>query len=483
MEYRESGEQQGMAPQRSMMKRSIIYQNDAQTITLLDIPASISEAQGASTQSSGKMICSCEPLEEPLHDNEPKSTTARKQLELQSVDSNLHSIYASLINDALAEIRSKHLGIWCLPRRRRLSRLGAERKRKADVIARKEVANTYTELSPHTDTRPPSPVTDEVGSDEITALDSMLADLAHGDKESVSSLNINMPDSAPRPTATGDAGPDEIATLLGPKPWDNVFHNALDQQVDVELSLQNQGANSALSRFRFHIPEKSTFVLGNCANASELRESVRYMSQEYDTSRTFDFILLDPPWPNRSVKRSRRYNTERYMRGVKQMLLRMDVDIHMAPDCTVGVWITNKSAVRDLVLGRGGLFEAWNVSLKEEWLWAKTTTTGQPVTPLQGLWRKPYEVLLLGQRPSDPLQAAGPDDGLKDVKRRVIMAVPDLHSRKPCLKKLIEPMMRDPASYRALEIFARYLVAGWWSWGDEVLKFNWEGYWASEDQG
>ncbi|KAF2239016.1 MT-A70-domain-containing protein [Viridothelium virens] len=472
-----------MPPQASTIKRSIIYQNDEQTVTLLDIPASISEAQSASTHSIGEIIYSCEPLEEPFDDNEPKSTTARKQIDLQSVDSNLHSIYASLINDALAETRSEHRGIWCLPRGWSFARSGTGRKRKADVVGGQEVVDNYAENSPHSNTTRPSKVIDDLGSNEIMVLDSMLADLAHGDKESVLSPDILMSDSAPGSIAIEDAGPGEIARLPSSKTWDNVFHNALDQQLDVELSLQSQEANSSSSRFRFHIPGKSTFMLGNCANASAFRESVRYMSQEYDTCRTFDFILLDPPWPNRSVKRSRTYITERDMRGVKQMLFRMDVDSYMAPGSIVGVWITNKSTVRDLVLGKGGLFEAWNVSPKEEWLWTKTTTKGEPVTSLQGLWRKPYEVLLLGQRPSDPFQVARPSDGFEDVKRRVIIAVPDLHSRKPCLKKLIEPMMRDPASYCALEIFARYLVAGWWSWGDEVLKFNWEGYWGSEDRG
>ena len=60
------------------------------------------------------------------------------------------------------------------------------------------------------------------------------------------------------------------------------------------------------------------------------------------------------------------------------------------------------------------------------------------------------------------------------------MSVPDLHSRKPCLKELIETLLLDANHYRALEVFARHLVAGWWSWGDECLKFNWEGNWRFE---
>jgi N6-adenosine-specific RNA methylase IME4 len=65
------------------------------------------------------------------------------------------------------------------------------------------------------------------------------------------------------------------------------------------------------------------------------------------------------------------------------------------------------------------------------------------------------------------------------VKRKVIIGVPDLHSRKPNLKKLLEDMMGTREDeYEALEIFARNLIAGWWSWGNEVLKFQSPEHWA-----
>jgi len=162
---------------------------------------------------------------------------------------------------------------------------------------------------------------------------------------------------------------------------------------------------------------------------------------------------------------------------MKQLIVGMDLDTLIAPSGLVGMWITNKPAVRSLVLGSGGLFESLNVGLIEEWIWVKTTTDGQPVTALDGLWRKPYEVLLLARAPQNPLQVV---TEATEIKRRVIVGVPDIHSRKPCLKSLIELYMPDRNNYKALEIFARHLVAGWWSWGNEVLKFNWQGYWTHE---
>lgn len=146
---------------------------------------------------------------------------------------------------------------------------------------------------------------------------------------------------------------------------------------------------------------------------------------------------------------------------------------NIAPHGLVGCWITNKPAVRKAALAA---FDQWGVKLTEEWTWLKVTTKGEPVTELGGIWRKPYEVLLLGRKGVE-----GKNLEAGEVKKRLIAAVPDLHSRKPNLKELIEPLTPEPANYRALEIFARNLTAGWFAWGAECLKYNWDGYWKSPD--
>jgi hypothetical protein len=116
-----------------------------------------------------------------------------------------------------------------------------------------------------------------------------------------------------------------------------------------------------------------------------------------------------------------------------------------------------------------------------------------PLEQLHGIWRHPHETLLIARKPPQPssLQQHHPpypsitqEQPQPHLIRRVIAAVPDLHSRKPCLKLLIEEAFgfRD-GEYRALEVFARSLVAGWWGWGDECLRFQWEGWWDEEGDG
>jgi N6-adenosine-specific RNA methylase IME4 len=233
----------------------------------------------------------------------------------------------------------------------------------------------------------------------------------------------------------------------------------------------------------FLVPPGSSFVLGPCSDARTLHASIRAQAQELEVSKTFDLILLDPPWPNRSVKRTHKtanstYSTAQSLGAIHQLIMGMDLDVLMADSCLVAMWITNKPAVRDLVLGENGLFDCWGVELVEEWVWLKTTVHGEPVTPIDSIWRKPYEILLLGRRSRQYVAPAGKSPTRHEsVPKRVLASVPDLHSRKPCLKELFETLIPDPRSYRALEVFARHLVAGWWSWGDECIKFNGEQYW------
>jgi len=67
-------------------------------------------------------------------------------------------------------------------------------------------------------------------------------------------------------------------------------------------------------------------------------------------------------------------------------------------------------------------------------------------------------------------------------KSKIIIAAPTFHSQKPCLKGkffiarekfdflgLFDEIL--PTGYRACELYARNLVEGWMSVGDECLKF------------
>ncbi|MCJ1296081.1 hypothetical protein MMC34_007646 [Xylographa carneopallida] len=404
---------------------AILYQNEEKTVTLIDIPLSISLAQVLPGQCCDRILLSTPALEKPYPSTEPKSCAARAKVLSQIGPTEDAYDYADFIRKGLQEIRDSHKTSWCLPRKVRSVAPSPRKKRRIkDVDASIDHAMPVQE--PHLSVL-------ELSSQIIEACPTTCTCII-----SVERSMITIQNATSRP-----------AKMFMPK-------------------------TSAI----FHIPPHSTMILSNIGVRTAWAfkyEALRLyqMSSASADPGQFDFVLLDPPWQNRSVARSKSYKTIRDEDPIQ--LLREDLGQHIACNGLVGCWVTNKPDVRKVA---ENCFEAWNLDLVEEWVWIKTTASGEPVYEVEGLWRKPYEILLLGRK-AMPIELSAPGDGniAKSLSRRLIAGVPDLHSRKPCLKDLIEPMIHNPRDYRAIEIFARNMTTGWLAYGDESLKFNWDGHW------
>jgi N6-adenosine-specific RNA methylase IME4 len=511
----------------STLKSSILYQNASKTVTLIDIPTSITHAQGLTEASKfPRRLLSTQPLRELFSSPEPKSEKARENLlKKGSIDYVTGEVYVGLIEDALKEVSEQFEGSWCLERSLIPGVNG--RKRKADEISnaesgwRKELGDKATNLSEHSSTLPPGlrgehkaqRLSESAKHFDLLPISSHEYRGATRNKETPdNSLNINelLRDDIlhDRPSeqdteadtfrrgeerlsrilkAAGEGQEDHlkvsITTTISENPeitelnsWDGICHNEYGHPVQITIADEPSPNETVQKACIFYIPPLATLILSDCKDSSKLRNTLRALSSTHNTSRSFSLILLDPPWPNASVKRKAAYSTASALRELKNLILSMDLDQYISLKGYIGIWITNNPSVRKLILGPGGLFEHLNVGLVEEWIWVKTTISGEPVSALDGLWRRPYEVLLLGRAPGSKMEVAH-GLGEHELTRRVLFGVPDLHSRKPCLKALFEGLGMAPSGYQALEIFARYCVAGWWSWGNEVLKFAWDGYW------
>lgn len=424
----------------------ILYRNEEDDVFLIDIPASIEAAQSFGF-GHRRHLLSSEPLNEPYAGTEPKSAKAKAHVMDQMGTSWLEEMYSNLISLALPEIRhSGEDGDWCLPRCTSTLDYGQERSAES-LQSQQDMTDGFLET---------------LGTHEDDPFD---FEQAHTPVRTWSILGPNGQDDASVHTET----------------WDSAFQNANSRTVRLDVSLPPSSIRQAQSH-AFLIPPKSTILLTSCRNTQMFRSTVRSFAADdvapTPGSRRFDLMLLDPPWVNASAKRKRAYPLAPDRGMLNRLTIGLDLDLHLARGGFLAVWITNKQAVRDLVVGRRdgpakSLFESTGVELVEEWIWVKTTVKGECVIDLESKWRKPYEVLLIGRRTDDSsMNGAG-----EGVKRRVIAAVPDLHSRKPCLKTLFEELLLGKKDYKALELFARYGVAGWWAWGDEAIKFNWEGYW------
>ncbi|XP_034562735.1 N(6)-adenine-specific methyltransferase METTL4 [Notolabrus celidotus] len=208
------------------------------------------------------------------------------------------------------------------------------------------------------------------------------------------------------------------------------------------------------------IPAHTAFLLSDFTRIQPL---VHYGSR-------FDLIVIDPPWENKSVKRSRRYSSL-----PTTQLKRLPVPLLASSNSLVVTWVTNRPSHLRFV--RDELYPHWGVEVVAEWFWVKVTTSGQFVFPLDSHHKKPYEVLVLGRYRSsaDNSTSSSETSAVPVENQRLIISVPSaLHSQKPSLSEVLKPYIGAQA--KCLELFARNLQPGWTSWGNEVLKFQHTSY-------
>ncbi|KAH7385805.1 MT-A70-domain-containing protein [Pyrenochaeta sp. MPI-SDFR-AT-0127] len=454
---------------QSSTRSSIIFRNPEHDITLLDIPTSIAVAQGRQDT-----LFSTLPLDVPIEikeDHRPTSQKAKAKKGHEASDFVHHAEYSILIGEALARIRANVSGPWCAPRK--LSTQQHSTENMAMDHLEKELESRLREWAAWSESK---------GDDTAYDLQEMMASLGATSEYDATAPADTVPQKwmvsyqAARQSSNSTKVAETVTEEDSTEPWTSTFHNPDTLPTELVIS-QNTSSHGLLGQeYRFTVPPRSTLFLSDSTHSNAFRTSFRQLTNDFSLPRHFDLVLLDPPWPNRSAKRKGAYEQVGGVPYMKRMLLRMDIDNYFEHGALVGIWITNKPSLREHVLGPGGLFEKWNVGLIEEWIWIKTTAKGEPMFTLDASMRKPYEILLLGRAAPNSWTAM---THAPSIRRRVIAAVPDIHSRKPCLKELLEPYMPDPVDYTALEIFSRYLVSGWTSWGNEVLKFNWHHYWTS----
>lgn len=203
-----------------------------------------------------------------------------------------------------------------------------------------------------------------------------------------------------------------------------------------------------------YIPERARFIQGQLGETSETLRS---------EAPAFDLIVLDPPWPNRSARRKTdSYSTVYSLSDMDDLLDNVPVRSHLKANGLLAVWVTNKSSILDSVTSSSGLFAQWGLEMVAEWTWLKVTRSGEPIYDIHSEWRKPWEKLLISKRIGAPTP--------KGLRSKTILAVPDLHSRKPNLRGLFGEVLGP--DHVGLEVFARNLIVGWWAWGDETLRFQ-----------
>ncbi|XP_010956376.1 N(6)-adenine-specific methyltransferase METTL4 isoform X1 [Camelus dromedarius] len=207
---------------------------------------------------------------------------------------------------------------------------------------------------------------------------------------------------------------------------------------------------------KYLLPPKSSFLLSD----------ISCMQPLLNCRKTYDVIVIDPPWQNKSVKRSNRYS---YLSPLQ--IKQIPIPKLAAPNCLVVTWVTNRQ--KHLRFVKEELYPSWSVEIVAEWHWVKITSSGEFVFPLDSPHKKPYEGLILGRvREKGALLLRNADvKELRIPDHKLIVSVPcTLHSHKPPLAEVLKDYIKPEGE--CLELFARNLQPGWTSWGNEVLKFQ-----------
>uniref|UniRef100_A0A1B6JSX9 Methyltransferase-like protein 4 n=1 Tax=Homalodisca liturata TaxID=320908 RepID=A0A1B6JSX9_9HEMI len=200
------------------------------------------------------------------------------------------------------------------------------------------------------------------------------------------------------------------------------------------------------------IPSTSRFY---CCDIRELHLSLE--------KSQFDFVLLDPPWWNKYIRRRKmKQETGGYNMMYNEEVGSLPVGDWLAADALVGVWCTNCARHEQDVISHW--FPKWGLRHVSTWFWVKVTMSGVPVcqfSPPPG--KQPYERVLLGA-------AATRIDRLPPDSRCIISVPSAIHSHKPPLSEIMKSYL--PHKPRCLELFARYLQPHWVSAGDQVLALQ-----------
>ncbi|XP_023576183.1 methyltransferase-like protein 4 isoform X2 [Octodon degus] len=147
--------------------------------------------------------------------------------------------------------------------------------------------------------------------------------------------------------------------------------------------IENSSSSSKMMTFmgqKYLLPPKSSFLLSD----------ISCMQPLLNCGKTFDVIVIDPPWQNKSVKRSNRYS---YLSPLQ--IQQIPIPQLAAPNCLVVTWVTNRQ--KHLRFVKEELYPSWSVQILAEWHWVKIANTGEFVFPLDSPHKKPYEGLILGR--------------------------------------------------------------------------------------
>ncbi|XP_057766006.1 methyltransferase-like protein 2 isoform X3 [Salvia miltiorrhiza] len=229
--------------------------------------------------------------------------------------------------------------------------------------------------------------------------------------------------------------------------FDNLIANEWSTDIEAELL-----------EHKYILPKKS------CVYMSDLRQIHKLIPAESD--RGFNLIVIDPPWENSSAHQKQKYRTlpNNYFLSlpVKQLT--------HSRGALVALWVTNREKLRTFV--ENELFPKWGVKYAATFYWLKVKANGFLISELDLFHHRPYECLLLGLSDGKGMDSEELQRLIRISDNQVFISVPGDYSRKPPIGELLLDYVPGPKPARCIELFAREMIEGWTSWGNDPLHFQ-----------
>ncbi|XP_038716571.1 methyltransferase-like protein 2 isoform X2 [Tripterygium wilfordii] len=213
---------------------------------------------------------------------------------------------------------------------------------------------------------------------------------------------------------------------------------------------------------RYIIPRESSFYMSDLGQIHNVIPA--------DSDCGYSLIIIDPPWENGSAYQKSMYQTlpNRYFLSlpIKQL-------IH-TEGALLALWVTNREKLLNFV--ENELFPAWGVRFAATFYWLKVQADGSLISDIDLFHHRPYERLLLGYCDGVGMNSEHLSKVIPIKDNQVIISIPGDYSRKPPIGDLLMEHVPALKPTRCIELFAREMMAGWVSWGNEPLYFQESGY-------
>lgn len=140
----------------------------------------------------------------------------------------------------------------------------------------------------------------------------------------------------------------------------------------------------------------------------------------------FDFIIVDPPWNSRYIKRLRKtFNKKSYSMMSNEDILNIPIHKYTKISSIVIIWCTNSQKHMEFI--ENNILEKWNLKLISIWNWVKLDKCGDTFCSFDGS-KKPYEKIYI----TTHINNANLNDSVE--KELFIFSQPSsIHSHKPPL--------------------------------------------------